>query len=279
MNYVLNLFSPETWQAFRENGCSVTGFSRHQRTQAEQNIRRGDNFVCYLVRLSRWCGVLEVQSEAYVDDTPIFQPDNDPFIVRFHVKPLVVLDAEFSIPVALPEIWNQLNWTKEISPGSVGWAGNFQKSLRIMPPEDGEFLRDKLSQQETNKSPYPLSERDQRNLRRKATVRTLKGQVPVEIPDEALEENDVETEPASEERPAVRESVQVQALLATIGATMRYRVWIPRNDRSSVAEEMPQEWHSTILEQLPLNYDDATIRTIREYRRDMAQGPVYFSRF
>jgi len=37
---VLNLFSPEIWQAFRDNGCSVTGFSKHQQTQAERNIGR-----------------------------------------------------------------------------------------------------------------------------------------------------------------------------------------------------------------------------------------------
>ena len=54
MAYFLNLFSPETWNAFRASGCKVSGFSRHQKTQAERSIEPGGTFLCYLVGLGRW---------------------------------------------------------------------------------------------------------------------------------------------------------------------------------------------------------------------------------
>ena len=57
MAFFLDLFTPETWQAFREAGASVTGFRPRQRQSAIERISSGDVFLCYLTRLSRWCGV------------------------------------------------------------------------------------------------------------------------------------------------------------------------------------------------------------------------------
>ena len=48
-----------------------------------KKIKIGDKFVCYMTKLSRWIGILELVSEYYTDDTPIFYPDDDPFVVRF----------------------------------------------------------------------------------------------------------------------------------------------------------------------------------------------------
>ena len=66
MTYFLNLFSPETWAAFRVGGNTVSGFSRHQRTQAQRSLQPGNNFLCYLVGLGRWCGALKIESEAFI---------------------------------------------------------------------------------------------------------------------------------------------------------------------------------------------------------------------
>ena len=65
MAYLLDLFTPETWAAFREVGATVTAFRERHQHLAEQRVSRGDYFVCYLTRLSRWCGVLQAESEAY----------------------------------------------------------------------------------------------------------------------------------------------------------------------------------------------------------------------
>lgn len=93
MSYFLDLFTPETWRAFRDAGATVIGFRERQRRSARERIRQGDLYICYLTRLSRWCGIPRVQSKCYEDDTPILD-DPDPSSVRLRVEPLVILKPE-----------------------------------------------------------------------------------------------------------------------------------------------------------------------------------------
>ena len=67
-------------------------------------------------------GVLEVQSEPYQDDKPIFARDNDPFVLRFKVKPIVWLPLEKAIPIHNEKIWNTLSFTKQLSKDSNKWT-------------------------------------------------------------------------------------------------------------------------------------------------------------
>lgn len=90
MNYFTNLFSPETHAAFTRSDQQVSGFRVRQRTAADR-VRVGDKLLCYLTKLSRWVGVFEVISGAFEDNTPVFQEQDDPFVVRLKVKPLVWL--------------------------------------------------------------------------------------------------------------------------------------------------------------------------------------------
>ena len=75
MAYYTDLFSPETYEAFARSSRDVSGFRNRQLTSAKK-ISPGDKFVCYMTKLSRWIGLLEVVSDCYIDDTPIFYPDN-----------------------------------------------------------------------------------------------------------------------------------------------------------------------------------------------------------
>ena len=59
MAYFLDLFSPETYEAFGRSGKTVSGFRVRHRSAATR-IHPGDKLVCYLTRLSRWAGVLEL---------------------------------------------------------------------------------------------------------------------------------------------------------------------------------------------------------------------------
>jgi hypothetical protein len=63
------------------------------------------------------------------------------------------------------------------------------------------------------------------------------------------------------ERLQARESIRVQALLAGIGARMGLRVWVPRNDRAAILDEWKGD-HNALLDRLPLNYDDVTLKTV-----------------
>jgi len=84
--YYLDLFSPETYEAFARSDRSISGFRVRQRNAARR-IGQGDALVCYMTRLSRWVGLLEVLEGPFVDETPIFYPEDDPFVVRFRVRP------------------------------------------------------------------------------------------------------------------------------------------------------------------------------------------------
>ena len=81
---------------------------------ASQLVKVGDIFLCYMVRLSRWCGALEVTSAVFEDRTPIFRQTDDPYVVRFKVKPLVMLDDALAIPLAAPEVWEKLSITRKV---------------------------------------------------------------------------------------------------------------------------------------------------------------------
>ena len=96
MTYWLNLFTGKTWKEFRAAGAKLTGFREHNRARSKR-IRTGDAFVCYLVGVKRWVGLLEIQSEAFHDETPIYE--EEVFPVRFKVNPLVTLDPEHGVPM------------------------------------------------------------------------------------------------------------------------------------------------------------------------------------
>jgi len=98
MAYFIDLFSPETCEAFAHSSRDVSGFRLRHKKMAER-VSSGDVFVCYLTRLSRWCGLLEVLEGPFIDDKAIFLPESDPFVVRFHVRPVVWLDVDKAVPI------------------------------------------------------------------------------------------------------------------------------------------------------------------------------------
>src|SRR5215213_9779719 len=105
MKYYLNLFSPETYEAFSRSEQLISGFRERQR-QVAAKINRGDHLICYVTRLSRWAGILEILSEPFEDSTPIFVPENDPFKIRFRVRTIVWLELDKAIPIYEDHIWN-----------------------------------------------------------------------------------------------------------------------------------------------------------------------------
>ena len=212
MAYILNLFTPETWASFQRYGAKTSGFRHRQRRVARERIKPGDIFLCYLVRLSRWCGTLEITSEAFEDDTPIYG-DPDPFTIRFHVKPLVLLEPERAIPIFEPEIWNNLSETRGCELGSKGWTGYFRSSLRIMDEADGEMLMSHIQRQSEEKREFPFTARDRRQLARKLTVRTTDREVCVEVPDDDDESADSPTVTEPITQIDVRQSIQIQGHL------------------------------------------------------------------
>ena len=61
MAYFLNLFSPETYEAFSESNRDISGFSLRQ-WNAAKRVCPSDKLICYMTQLSRWVDHLKVES-------------------------------------------------------------------------------------------------------------------------------------------------------------------------------------------------------------------------
>lgn len=256
MKYLVDLFSPTTYETFTESSRTVSGFRVSQEQQAKR-VQVGDIFVCYMTKLSRWVGLLEVQSECFIDTTPIYSSD-DPYIVRFRVRPLVWLPRDLAVPIREPRVWNTLSFTRGRDKNLSRWTGTVRNSLRILSEADGQFLADLLLEQARVQHRYPFDEREyQKYLTR--SVRGSAKTVDVTVP----ENHEEETAIAPIVHDEVRESIKMQALLASIGQKMGMKIWIPKADRSRVLTEW-KGGEVALLDVLPLNYDETTIKTIEQ---------------
>lgn len=254
MAYYLDLFSPETYEAFGRFDRSVSGFRLRQRNAAAR-IKTGDKLLCYMTKLSRWFGILEVLEGPFTDDTPIFYPENDPFVVRFRVRPEVWLPVDKAIPIHESKIWDQLSFTAGQDQRASSWTGKIRASLAPISDVDGRLLEAEIRKQAVGKTTYLVDENEhRRHLAHR--VRRADKDVTVTVPEDTKE---TEAVPARD----IRESIKVQALLAEIGSRMGMQIWLPRSDRGAVLAEWRGE-HGTLLERLPLNYDDTTLRTIEQ---------------
>jgi len=93
-------------------------------------------------------------------------------------------------------------------------------------------------------------------------VKLPDGVVVVSVPT-----HEEEDEPGATEVDAdvggLRESMQIQALLAKIGAAMGFKIWLPRSDRSRVLK-MWEPALGQLLESLPLAFDATTVATVEQ---------------
>ena len=103
--------------------------------------RPGDIFLCYLTNLARWCGVLQVESEAFSDSAPRHKKLAI-YSVLFKVKPLVILEAESAVSMKDEEVWDALASSNELQP--TRWSWFVRTPLRKLKEADGNLLVDLL---------------------------------------------------------------------------------------------------------------------------------------
>jgi|688.fasta_scaffold21401_7 hypothetical protein len=254
MTYWTDLFTPETYEAFSRSNRNISGFRESQKGMAEK-VRVGDKFLCYMVRMSRWIGVLEVLEGPFVDDSPLFLPEDDPFIIRFKVLPTVWLPIEQTISIQDDSVFSRLTFTRNVEEGGY-WLGPLRRSLQKMDAEDGRFLNDLLVRQSVERRAFDI-DHDQYERALKRRIQRTEGSVVVTVPDDSPEPE--EEVPQS---PIERESIRVQADLCRIGEAMGLKIWLPNADRSRVAEHW-QPQPGVLLDRLPLNYDETTLDTIK----------------
>jgi hypothetical protein len=254
VNYWTNLFTPATYEAFSQSDRSISGFRESQRHMA-QRVQPGDVFVCYMVYLSRWIGVLEALEGPFVDRSPRFVPDNDPFVVRFRVRCRVWLSRDQTIPIHEQDVYSHLTFTRNLPQGGY-WLGPLRRSLQQLNTEDGDFLCRLLEQQQAQPRNYPVDDDEyQRHLKRR--IQRADGPILVTVPEDRAED-----EAETDRHQSDRESVRMQAAICQIGETMGFKIWLPAADRSRVlAVWSPQP--GVLLDKLPLNYDETTLDTIQ----------------
>ncbi len=254
MAYFIDLFSPDNYATFTKSDRTISGFRLRQRGVASR-IKQGDCLVGYITGLSRWCGLLDVVEGPFLNSTPVFSAEADPFVVRFRVQARIWLPPESSPPIHDESIWKRLSFTRSLPKGSREWIGKIRSSLVRLDDKDGAFLDATLTKLAKSPVEFQLHDLDRKTLTRH-TVNRIDKTVVVSVP------GDGESRKDSEEG-KTRESTQIQTVIAQIGAKMGMSIWIPMGDRSAVLKEWKGE-KSKMLERLPLNYDDTTLRTIEQ---------------
>jgi hypothetical protein len=133
-NYWLTVFTVETWQEFRNHGGDVAGFGE-KRWKSVQKIQFGDYLLCYLMRVSRFVGLLEVTGEPFFDEEMIWS--SRLFPSRVPVRMILELEPEYAIPVQ--KLREELAIFRNL-PDQRGWSGYFQTSPSRWNLDDGETI-------------------------------------------------------------------------------------------------------------------------------------------
>lgn len=209
-----------------------------------------------MTKISRFAGLLEIDSPAFEDHSPIFVPREDPFTIRFRVRQIVWLSLERAIPIRDEALWDNLSFTRGVLKNSSAWTGKFRSSMTEIDVSDALLIRRIIERQSGGDArSYALDSDDKKHLRTRRIRETGKDEFPRPIP-----KGDASTSSAE---PAPRDSILIQALLAMTGERMGFQVWIPKSDRSRVLEQW-EPGPDTLLDTLPLNYDEDTLNTVEQ---------------
>jgi hypothetical protein len=246
--YWIDLFTIETWKEFLDHGGDVSGFSEKRQATVDR-MKPGDYLLCYLTRVSRWVGVLEVTGEPFFDEAPIWS--SRVFPSRVNVRVVLALGPEHGVPVL--DMRGELTVFQNLD-NPNRWQGPFRGSPTRWKAADGEAVVKALQEAKANPVERPLG--------RLAKIRD-KHAVPPDPADEGVSVPE-DDEPAGSEEPEAAVSVhtEIQYLLVKLGADMGFDVHVARNDQGRVWKgqrlgDMPRR-----REQLPQQFDPVTNQTI-----------------
>lgn len=254
MNYWLNLFTGKTWQEFQAAGSKTSGFREHNWARA-RGIKAGDVFLCYLVGVKRWVAVLEILSERFRDDSPIYEEESFP--VRFKVKPVVMLKPEEGVP--MENLAGKLSFFPE-GGNFRQWSGHVRSSPTKYSREDGEAIAKTIKEAAANPISRPV---DPRKLNRSANLYKLKSKAGNEEIEAVVSVPPVEEEnEAVIEKPSGPSHTEIQWKLLDLGDKMGLKVWAPRNDRGRTWTRGRVGDFTGMLDSLPTQFDVVTNKTI-----------------
>ena len=227
-----------------------------------QQVKPGDYLLCYLTGVSRFIGVLEVTSQPFWDETPIWK--DEVFPSRVKVEVIATLTPETAVPIF--ELKEQLTIFQNLkSPGA--WTGHVRGSPARWKPSDGEAVVYAVMEAVENPVNRPV---DASKLARRPKALRAKGEsftVPEsedtlgqaqEAPEIFPKEERPEEEPSKE----ITAHTEIQWLLLKLGSDMGLDVWVARNDRGREAYGRKFADIPRLKKELPLQFDEVTNKTI-----------------
>jgi len=246
-NYWLDLFTWITWREFHKAGAKISGF-RESRWKTVQKIRKGDYLLCYLTGVSRFIGILEVTKPAFKDYTAIWSDEEFP--CRLGVKTIVDLTPETAVPVH--ELKDELSFFQNLK-SPHAWTGQFRGSLAKWKESDGEVVFKAVIDAKENPVIRPF---DKRKLKyRPKPLQAKIGSVTVPESEESTDiDSDIVKQPS--------DHLEMQWLLLKLGSDMGFNVWVARNDKGKEYKKKKFSELPKMIANLPLQFDDATNRTI-----------------
>ncbi len=256
MNYWLNLFTGKTWREFQTAGGLKTGF-RDQNWARAKPIKPSDIFLCYMVGVKRWVGLLEVTSERHRDESQIYS--EEVFPVRFGVKPDVVLSPEHGVP--MESFAGQLTF---FPAGATArqWSGLVRGSPTRYKPEDGEVIAAAIRDAVIHPVERPV---DTKQLERPTNLVKLKAKAGGEEIETVVTIPTKEEEQPTEEAPPEGKGpshTEIQWRLLDLGSQMGLNVWAPKADRCKTWNSKPVGSVPKLLDKLPTSFDEGTTKTV-----------------
>lgn len=245
-NYWLDLFTGATWNEFLESGGNTSGF-RESRWSTVQKIKKGDFLICYLTGVSRFIGILEVISEPYQDNSPIWKDEDFP--ARIKVKPIITLKPNTAIPVHT--LRDKLSFFQNLK-SPHAWTGAFRSSPAKWSKEDGDAIFSAIKDATENPVDRPVDPR-KLNYRPKG----FKSKIgTVSIPSTDNEDKGVV------DKKSYSDHTEIQYLLLKLGSDMGFDVWVARNDRNRDFKGRNFTNLSKLRNELPNQFDEITNKTI-----------------
>jgi hypothetical protein len=249
-SYWLDLFTGTTWDEFLKAGGNISGF-RESKWTTVQKIKPGDYLLCYMIGISRFIGILEVKSEAFKSEERIWK--DQVFPCRLKVKPFVTLTPETAVPVH--NFRETLTcFTKPADPRA--WGAYFRGSPARWSTADGEAVVKALIEAKENPTIRPV---DKKKLAKRPPVFISRDDTLVTVPETVEPELPPSGDTAQLE---VTDHTRIQAELLRLGSEMGFDVWVARNDRSRQFDGKRFQDFPKCRTSLPLQFDDATNRTI-----------------
>jgi hypothetical protein len=245
-NYWLDLFTGKTWEEFLDAGAQISGF-RESRWTICQKVKPGDYLLCYITGISRFIGIIEITSSVFRDDSSIWA--DDVFPVRFRVKLVCQLTFETAVPVY--ELKNKLSFFENMN-SPTGWTGRFRGSPSKWSKTDGKAVYQAIL--DAKRNPIKREVNKRKLMYRPKTIKTKKGSVTV--PDREM------TTAEQVDRKAPRLHTEIQWTLLKLGNDMGFDIWVARNDRGREYNGNRFSKLPNLKEDLPLQFDDATNKTI-----------------